>query len=282
MVVYLNGEFVKKADAKVSVDDRGFVFGDGIYEVIRVVDGHLFLPDPHMKRLAIGLDGLAIRITGSMLDSIIPIAEELIEKNELTSGHATIYLQITRGHAVRTHEFPPIDTKVTIYMSAAAFTPNLGIQEQGVAAITMADIRWTRCDLKTVNLLPNVLAKQRALDAGVFTAIFIRDGAVTEGQNSNIFGVKNGVLRTYPLTNYILPGITRALVLEMADKEDIPIDQSPILESELMEMDELFLSGTTTDIQPIVTINRSSLGTGLRGEVTERFQELLRRKMAKA
>ena len=281
MVVYLNGEYVEKEDAKISVDDRGFVFGDGVYEVIRVVDGRLFLAEPHLKRLAEGLDGLAIRVTGSMMDSILPVAKELIERNGLTNGHATVYLQITRGHAVRTHEFPPIDTKVTLYMSASAFQPNLEIQEKGVGAITMADIRWMRCDLKTVNLLPNVLAKQRAIDAGVFTAIFIRDGVITEGQNANIFGVKDGVLRTYPKTNYILPGITRGLVLELAEKEDIPIDFTPILETEIFEMDELFLTGTTTDIQPIVTINGHSLGTGTRGEVARQLQELLRRKMAR-
>lgn len=279
MLVYLNGEFLPKNEAKVSIDDRGFVFGDGVYEVIRVVNGRLFLAGPHMQRLQDGLEGLRIQVNKQDLDDILPVAEELLKKNKLFNGHATVYLQITRGVAPRIHNFPAPDVKPTLYLSASGFKPDLDLQENGAKAVTMSDIRWMRCDLKTVNLLPNVLAKQKAMDSGAFSAIFIRDGVVTEGQNANIFGVKDGVLRTYPRTNYILPGITRALVLEMAAEENIPVDQTPINEDELPEMDEVFLTGTTTDIQPIVTINEYRLGTGRRGPVAKRLQELLHKRM---
>lgn len=280
MIVYLNGEYVLKKDAKISVDDRAFVFGDGIYEVIRVVEGKLFLAEPHMRRLKDGLAGLELVVDKEVLNNILPIAQSLLQKNDLLKGHGTVYLQVTRGVAPRIHNYPSVDVQPTIYLSTSDFNPNLELQENGAKAITMSDIRWMRCDLKTINLLPNVLAKQKAIDAGAFTAIFIRDGVVTEGQNANIFGVKNGVLRTYPKTNYILPGITRALAMEMAEDLGIPIDLTPIYEDELLNMDEIFLTGTTTDIQPITSIDGKSVANGERGKITTQLQNSLHKRMA--
>ncbi|MEX0772956.1 MAG: D-amino-acid transaminase [Balneolales bacterium] len=279
MLVYLNGRFLPKKDANISVDDRGFVFGDGVYEVIRVVDGKLFLAKPHMDRLKDGLAGLEIQVDENMVHNLMSVAESLIKKNDLLKGHGTVYLQITRGVAKRIHNFPAVDVQPTIYLSTSGFKPDLELQKNGAQAITMSDIRWMRCDLKTINLLPNVLAKQKAMDAGAFTSVFIRDGVVTEGQNANIFGVKNGVLRTYPRTNYILPGITRALVLEMANEENIVVDQTPINEDELLQMDEIFLTGTTTDIQPIISIDGKQVGNGKRGNIARLFQDLLHKRM---
>ncbi|MEX0779629.1 MAG: D-amino-acid transaminase [Balneolales bacterium] len=280
MLVYLNGAYIPKEEAKISVDDRGFVFGDGVYEVIRVVDGNLFLAEAHMKRLAKGLRGLGIEVDKQLINNILPISLKLIQKNKLIKGHATVYLQITRGVAPRIHNFPNPAVQPTIYLSTTGFTPDIELQKKGAKAILMSDIRWMRCDLKTVNLLPNVLARQRAMDAGAFSAIFIRDGVVTEGQNANIFGVIDGVLRTYPNMNYILPGITRALILEMAEKENIPVKLTPINEDEILEMDEIFLTGTTTDIQPITSIDGKTVGNGKRGEIARRLQDLLHKRMA--
>ena len=279
MTVYLNGSFVPKEDAKISVDDRGFVFGDGVYEVIRVVEGRLFQAQPHLERLKEGLGLLRINFTDEQCDQLMDVGRQLIEKNELTEGEATIYLQITRGAAERTHQFPNPPAEPAVYLSAKAITPNHELHQQGVSAITIPDVRWLRCNIKSVNLLPNVLAKQRAEEAGAFSSIMIRDGLVTEGQNANVFGVKDGVLYTYPRSQYILDGITRQLVFKMAADLNLKMRTEPITEEGLWEMDELFLSGTTTDIQGINTVDGKTIGDGRPGPVTLKLVKQLRYEM---
>jgi D-alanine transaminase len=274
MQVYLNGSFVDHNDAKVSVADRGFIFGDGVYEVTRIINGKPFREKEHLERLEQGLKSLKINIDHSALEDIPKISQQLLEKNDLMDGEAAIYLQITRGTAwPRTHTFPNPDVKPSIYLSASAFTPHTELHKTGVDVITLADVRWTRCNIKTVQLLPNTLAKQQAQDAGVNSALLIRDGVITESPNANIFGVKDGELYTFPESNYILSGITRQVVLEIAEKLDIPVHFNPVRQEELFELEELFFSGTTTDIQPVTVIDGKKLGTGKPGPVVKAIQE---------
>ena len=277
-VVYLNGEFLPRERATLSVDDRGFIFGDGIYEVTRVVNGKLFEPDRHMRRLEYGLRGIGIDAQMTT-DAIIDVHHRLIRENELTTGEATVYLQITRGAAPRTHYFPPAGTRPTVFLSASPFTPNKAQREQGATAVTYPDIRWSRCDLKTVNLLGAVLAKQHAVAGGSLEAVFIRDGAITEGSHTNVFGVIDGELRTYPRSNYILPGITRDVVLELAVEEGVTVREAPIFQQEIGRLDELFVTGTTSDVTPIVQLDGRPIGSGKPGRITRTLVAALERKL---
>ncbi|MEX0660503.1 MAG: aminotransferase class IV [Balneolaceae bacterium] len=274
MIVYLNGSYVEQENAKISVNDRGFLFGDGIYEVIRVVEGKYVLAQEHLTRMDEGLEALGINLNSSVRQEMLTIGQELIKKNNLEKGQSSVYIQVTRGAAsARSHTFPDPPISPTVYFSAGLFTPHTQLHQDGVAVITVPDVRWSRCNLKTVNLLPNTLAKQRAQDAGVNSAIMIRDGVITESPNANIFGVKDGVLYTYPATHQILNGITRRAVLKIADRLNIPVVLEPIPEHKLFDQDELFFSGTTTDIQPITVVNGKTIGSGKPGAVVRQIQE---------
>lgn len=280
MQVYLNGTYVNNKEAKISVVDRGFIFGDGIYEVIRCIDGRLFRAAEHLKRMDEGLAGLGIDLPAEERDNLLKVGKELLERNNLTEGEAKIYLQITRGAAwPRTHTFPEQDVKPTVYIGTSPFTPHTDLHKQGISVKTMSDIRWNRCDLKTVNLLPNTLAREKAKQEGFDSAILIRDGVITESPNANIFGVDNGVLRTFPESNYILSGITRQVVLEIADELNIPVEFNPIKEDEIFDLDELFFCGTTTDIQPVVKIDNRQFASGKRGPIVERIQQAFGKKL---
>lgn len=281
MQVYLNGSYINHTEATVSVADRAFVFGDGIYEVIRVVNGCFFMENEHMSRMDEGLTGLKIALDEELKNDLSSIGRKLIADNHLCSGEAKVYIQITRGSAwPRTHTFPVPPVKPTVYVAAEPFTPHTKLHRKGVDTITVSDVRWSRCNLKTVNLLPNTLAKQEARDAGVNSAVMIRDGVVTESPNANIFGVKDGVLRTYPATNYILNGITRQAVLSIADENGLDVNLQPIGEHELFQLDELFFTGTTTDIQPITRVNNHKIGTGKPGPVVKKIQSIYNAKLA--
>jgi D-alanine transaminase len=274
MLVYLNGNFVDNTEATISVADRGFLFGDGIYEVTRVINGHFFREKEHMSRLDKGLSGLKIDLDRSEKEKISSVSRELLERNRHNTGEAAVYLQVTRGAAwPRTHTFPEPPVKPTVYISTSPFKPHTDLHRSGVDAITLQDIRWTRCNLKTVNLLPNTLAKQMATNAGVNSALLIRDGVVTESPNANIFGVKDNALYTFPASNYILSGITRLTVIEIAEKNNIPVHFTPVRAEELFELDELFFSGTTTDIQPVTNVDGKKIGIGIPGPVVKLIQE---------
>ncbi|MHB1170092.1 MAG: D-amino-acid transaminase [Longimicrobiales bacterium] len=271
MQVYLNGEFVDHADAKVSVDDRGFLFADGVYEVIRVYDGRPFLMEPHVVRMKEGLR--ALQIDPSSIDDLEQIAERLLRENGLTDGDATIYAQVSRGVAPRKHAFPP-DATPTVYMAAKRFNNHPSSYfEQGVPAITIPDNRWARCDIKSIALLPNVLANQAAHAADAFEALYVKDGVVIEGSHSNMFAVLDGTLITYPKNNYILAGITRALVIEMAHELNIPVAEAPLYWERLNDVEEMFLSGTTTEVMPITKVDGRPVGDGRVGPITKRLQE---------
>jgi D-alanine transaminase len=274
MQVYLNGTFLDHDKAAVSVSDRGFVFGDGIYEVTRVVEGRFFMEKEHLRRLDEGLNGLKIDLNSETKQQIPEISRELIKRNGQTVGEASVYLQITRGAAwPRTHTFPEPPVTPTVYLSSGKFTPYTELHKSGVDTITLPDVRWARCNLKTINLLPNILAKQQAIDAGVNSAVMVRDGVITESPNANIFGVRGGELYTYPASNYILSGITRSAVISIAENLGIPLHFNAIREEELFSFDELFFSGTTTDIQPINHVDGKKIGTGKPGPVVRSIQK---------
>jgi D-alanine transaminase len=277
--VYLNGAYVPRSKAMIPVEDRGFTFGDGIYEVVRVIEGRIFGWEGHAARMADGLAGLRIDPAGTESATLKAVCEKLVKDNGLATGEATVYLQVSRGAAPRTHHFPPAGTKTTIFGIAAAFKPNMAMRENGAKGITMADIRWSRCDLKTVNLLGPVLARQAAQEAGAYEAILHRDGVVTEGAATNAFMVVGGVLRTYPLSNYILPGITRAVLLEIVRELGIPFSERPVTLRELPSVDELFVCGTTTDVQAIVELDGRPVGNGKPGAITVKLREALARRL---
>lgn len=272
MIIYLNGNYMDAAKATVSIDDRGFLFADGIYEVVRVYDGKPFAMDEHMQRLTNGLD--ALRIDASPVADMPTVAARLIGDNDLLHADATIYIQITRGAAPRKHAFPP-NTQPTVLVAAKPFT--LHPPEYfaaGVSAITVPDTRWSRCDIKSIALLPNVLANNAAHEKDAFEALFIKDGVLIEGSHSNLFGVIAGTLITYPSCNYILSGISRAIVLDLARDLGIPTREGPILFPEdVARIEELFLSGTTTEVMPVTTLDNRPVGTGKPGPVTTRLRD---------
>jgi D-alanine transaminase len=273
-IVYLNGSFLPRSQASISVDDRGFYFGDGVYEVTRAVNGALFEWERHARRLRRGLDELRID-PGMGSDELHDLQLQLLRENQLTTGEATVYLQITRGAAPRTHHFPAVSTRATVFLSAARFDPPNEQRASGVAAVTYPDYRWSRCDLKTVNLLPSVLAKQYAAESGAFEAIFLRQAVVTEGSHTNVFAVIAGEIRTYPNSNYVLPGVTRDVVVEIAKGLGIPVSETPIFVHELARVEELFLTGTTSDVMPVVKLDGRPVGKGVPGPVARRLYEEL-------
>jgi D-alanine transaminase len=277
--VYLNGRFLPKAEALVPADDRGFLFGDGIYEVVRVIEGRLFAWEAHAARMAEGLAGVRIPSVGADSATLRAVCERLVRENDLMTGEATVYLQVTRGAAPRTHHFPPAGTPPTIHATASRFTPNAAMRTDGCKAITLPDIRWSRCDLKTVNLMGAVLARQAAREAGAYEAIFHRDGMVTEGAATNAFMVVGGVLRTFPLSHYILPGITRGVVVELARELGIPLEERPVPFPELPRVEELFVCGTTTDVQAVVELDGRPVADGTPGPITRKLREALDRRL---
>ena len=271
MKVFLNGQYLNAEEAKLSVLDRGFIFGDGVYEVWRVVDGKLFESSRHTRRLKNGLKTVEITVPDADVDALGGVASRLLKENDLTSGEGTFYVEITRGAAPRTHAYPPAGTKPTIFAMVSKFEVPHAMREAGAKCITENDVRWLRCDVKTVQLLPNVMAKQKASVAGAMEAIFVRDDVVTEGTHTSLFAVKDGTLRTHPLGPLILPSITRELILEIAREQSVPISEKQFTKAELFAMDEVFVSGTTTDVTPIVDIDGRTIGSGKPGPVSKQL-----------
>jgi D-alanine transaminase len=270
VLVFLDGEFVPEDQARVSVNDRGFLFADGIYEVLRVYGGEPYLVEPHMDRLRRGLR--ALRLDFDDVAGIVRAARRLLDENDV-SGDGTIYIQITRGSAPRSHAFPE-NADPTVYIAARPLTPHPeAYWLDGVDAITVPDNRWARCDIKSIALLANVMANQAAHEAGAFEAIFVRDGVAVEGSHSNLWGVWRGRLLTYPASNYILPGITRARVFELAESLGIEAREEAIYLDRLYDLDEVFLSGTTTEIMPVTRIDGREIVDGEPGPVTRKIQD---------
>jgi D-alanine transaminase len=279
VLAYLNGQFLPRSAAAVPVEDRGFVFGDGVYEVWRVVDGRLFEVERHLARLSSGLRELRIPAP-DLVDAhrLTAIADRLLTDDDLLDGEATFYVQVTRGVAPRTHAFPSGRITPTVFAMANAFTPAEEMRRAGATCITTPDIRWLRCDIKTIQLLPNVLGKQAAAEAGALDVLFVRDGMITETSHANVLAVIDGVVRTHPTNNLILPGVTRAVVLEMASRMGLRVDETAIAPRDLPRASEIFLAGTTTDVMPIVRVDDVVIGNGQPGPIaTSLFRELRHR-----
>jgi len=278
--VYLNGEFIPKDEAKISVDDRGFLFADGVYEVTPFYEGVPFYLDRHLARLRRGLSWMRIDYD---TEGLPDIHRRLLELNELEDADtAMVYLQITRGVAPRSHPFPRDPVPPTVYAFAKTWQrPSQKDWDRGFAAVTMPDRRWTRVDIKTIALLPNVLAYQAAVDAGATDAIQVRDGVALEGAHNNLFGVLDGTVVTHPVTNVILPGITRSVVLELARRNGIPAEERPILVEELADAEELFFTGTTNEVRPTVRVDGRPVADGKVGLVTRALAAAFAREVRK-
>lgn len=276
MKVYLNGEFLEKKQAGVSVDDRGFLLADGVYEVTAVYGGEPFRLDRHLARLADGLKAVGIVEDVWRLEAV---HGRLLEANGLASvPTAKVYVQVTRGSAPRSHAFPSPAPPPTVFAAADAMDlPGDDRWEAGFTAITVPDRRWSRVDIKSIALLPNVLAQQAAAESGVDEAIQIRDGVALEGAHANLFVVREGVVITHPKTNHILPGITREAVIECARGQGLPVEERPILSEALAGSDEVFLTGTTVEVRPIVRVDGTAIGDGVPGPVTRRLFDAYRR-----
>jgi D-alanine transaminase len=270
-IVYLNGSYVPKDQAFLSPDDRGFLFADGIYEVVRAYGGRFYGMKQHLERAANGL--AALEIEGVDATDLEEVCETLLEKNGLAGGDGLVYFQITRGAAPRTHWFPDPRVTPTVYGTASPFKPK-GDPAVGVSVLTQPDHRWTRCDIKSVALLPNCLAVQRARKVGAAEAVLVRDGVALEGTHTSFFGVVDGVVRTAPRSNYVLPSITRAAALDICREHGIAMDETPILLHEMERADELFLAGTTMEIMPIVRVDGRAVADGKPGPITKRLLEL--------
>lgn len=270
MRVYLNGRYVDAQDASVSVNDRGFLFGDGVYEVVRGAGGELIEPERHVRRMRQGLGALAIALSHDQVAALLDVSRMLLRDNGL-DGDALAYCQVTRGAAPRTHHYPPADTPPTVLVTTTAVALPHAVRVQGATVVTLPDIRWARCDIKSVNLLPNVMAKQRAVDAAADEAIFVRDGVITEGASSSVFAVLDGELRTYPLSNYILPGVTREIVLELARELGLSVREVPVLADELMRATEIILTSTFNDVMPVVRVDGRVVGTGAPGPIAQQL-----------
>jgi len=268
--VYFNNTFMPKHMVHISPDDRGFLFADGVYEVIRAYNGSFFQLEAHFKRLGRSLDELSLNF--SDLEGLKGACHRLIRENSLEDREALVYIQITRGVAERRHTFPDPDVPVTVYASASAFQPDPEKQKNGVSVIVRPDIRWNRCDIKTISLLPNVLACQGAHQQGHDETIMVRDGAVTEGTHTNFCAVFNDVVYTHPESNNILSGVTRKVVLELCREKGIAVNEYPVLESRLSNADEMLLVGTTPEVTPIVRFNGNPVKDGLPGPVTMTLQ----------
>ncbi|PIE36111.1 D-amino-acid transaminase [candidate division KSB3 bacterium] len=271
MIAYYNGQFLPKEEIKISPDDRGFLFADGVYEVVVSYKGKFFRFDEHLQRMQRGLRELRINFPNP--ESLKHVAETLIKDNQFEAQNAKVYVQITRGAAPRSHAFPPQNVSPTVYATASLVQLSQEPWQNGVKVILVPDIRWARCDIKSTGLLPNTMAFQQAKECGAHEAVFVRDGVVTEGAHTNFCAVYDGTLFTAPSSNYILTGMTRNVVLDLCRELRIPIREFPVFEKDLPRADECMIVGTTTEVTPVVQIDGWTVGDGKPGSITRRLQQ---------
>ena len=276
-LTYFNGEMVESGAKVVSLDDRGYCFGDGVYEVVRVYNGRAFAFSYHQDRLYRSMREMDIPVRMPP-DELQELHEIMIEQSEITDGY--IYLQISRGVTPRHHAFERSKLEPQMYMFIKPITTDLGALQEGVKAITLPDERWARVDIKTLNLIPNILAQTKAEKKGAYTAILVRDGIVTEGATSNVFVMKDGVCYTHPANHHILKGITRQLVVtRVAPTAGITIIEREFDEAFLKDADEIFFTDTIGGIIPITTLNREPVGDGKPGKAAKVLAEQLQHLM---
>lgn len=271
---YVNNKIVPKNEAEIELEDRGYQFGDGVYEVIGVFNFSPFKVQEHLERLFESAKKVKLNI-GYSIEQLTNMILELKEKNNLEKG--LIYIQATRGVAVRNHSFPKEEVPSTlIAYTITSDRPSSAIYKAGVSTIITEDIRWLRCDIKTLNLLPNVLAKQEAVENNAFESILYRDDeTITEGSSTNVFVVKNDVIYTHPANNLILNGITRQTIIEICKDLNLEIKEITFSKSFLLNADEVFISGTYVDILPVKSILNESVEFPTERNITFRLMNEL-------
>jgi len=272
-VIYLNGRIVPREEAVISIDDRGFLFGDAIYEVIRSYDGRLWAFERHMQRLAGSL--AAIDMAYVDVEEIGKAIRETYTASEIPD--ALVYLQVTRGVAPRSHSYTR-DLKPTVLITVRDIIGGMAeVSPDGMTAVTKPDLRWRRCDVKSTNLLPNILVKTQAHQEGAYEAILVHpDGYVTEGSSTSVFWVREGEVCTVPLGPEVLPSISRGIVVEILQDEGLPLVEEHIPLAEFRKVDEIFLASTTPEVCPIITLDGEPVGTGRAGPLTLRLRAAFR------
>jgi len=271
-IVYLNGAYLPLEDARISVLDRGFLFADGVYEVIPAYGGHLLRLQEHLQRLQSNLD--AIRMDNPMSHSEWQaILQRLLDEN--AGEDQSIYLQVTRGvAATRNHAFPEVVTPTVFVMATQLSKVDKEQLRPGVSAITLDDIRWKACNVKSISLLGNILLRQQAHDKNAAEAILINDGKAVEGAASNVFIVRDGVLITPPTSHCLLPGITRDLILELARNNQMPCEERDISAQELATADEVWLTSSTREIMPVIELDGQPVANGKAGPIWEKMIDI--------
>jgi D-alanine transaminase len=269
-ILYLNGRFVPESEAAISPLDRGFLFGDAIYEVVRYDRGRAYRLSEHVARMRDGLSAIRLAVSP---DFFGPVGERLLAENDLSDKDAFVYAQVSRGAAPRYHAFPPEGTTPTIFAFARKTDPPP--PAEGGKAILLTDERWGRCDIKSVNLLPNVLSAQRARDAGAMDAILVRDGFALEGTKANLFIASKGVLRTAPNGARILPGVTRTAAIEAARRLGLAVEERAFTVEEMFAANEVFFASTTLWTYPLVSIEGRTIGNGKPGPLVRMLKEAL-------
>ena len=270
-IAYVNGEFLPETDAKISIFDRGFLFADGVYEVVPVVNQRLINRQAHRERLSRSLREMRLEAPVS-LDEIERLQDQIVTRNNITEGR--VYLQITRGAAERDFAFPadPQPTLVMFGRQAALFdTPAL---KNGIKVKTTQENRWGRRDIKTIMLLPGSMAKQQAIDEGFDDAWFIENGKITEGSANNAYIIKDNAIYTRPLSNDILGGCTRRALLQLVKENNIQLIEQPFTPEQAYQADEAFLTSASATVTPVVQIDQQVLGDGVPGPLTRRLQAI--------
>jgi D-alanine transaminase len=278
VIVYLNGQYLPLEEAKISVLDRGFIFGDAVYEVWRLVNGKLFESEKHLDRLHNGLRDVHITPPAEAQKARLQeISDRLVKDNGLNQ-EGSLFLEMSRGAAPRAHQYPKPAVPPTVFLMASPFTPPEDLRAKGAGVILIDDVRWKRCNVKTTQLLPNVMAKQQAFENDCLDAIFVRDDIVTETSHANVMAVVNGTLWTHPIDGSVLPGVTRDVVLELAKKNGVPVREEGMTVDAFRKADEVFLVGTLSDVMPIVKVDGKQVGAGKPGPVSLKlFKALLER-----
>jgi D-alanine transaminase len=271
MTVFYNGNFIAKKDVKISPDDRGFLFGDGVYEVVRSYFGCLFMFNEHINRLNYSLKQLNINFKYS--ERLENIVRELIEINDFEKKDGVVYLQITRGCAPRSLKYPEGELEPTVYITLNEINPDYYSYKYGIKASLVDDIRWQRCDIKSVNLLANVIAHNQAVEKGSKIGLFVKNGIITEGTHVGLFGVKDNELITHPSDNQILPSITRGVIFNLCNKLNITITEQAIRPENVYNLDELFIVGTSPEIAPVIFLDNKKMGNGTPGTITVMLQQ---------
>jgi D-alanine transaminase len=270
-IAYFNGKFIPADEVKISPCDRGFLFADGIYEVVRWYEGFFFDMERHVTRLKRSLEEL--RINWSLADDFPSVAKELIKQNNLLDQPAMIYLQVTRGVARRSHCFPSPEVDPTAYGYAWGFTPDVDSKKTGIKVMLKEDIRWSRCDIKSIALLANTMSFQEASLYGLKECIFVRNGYITEGSHSNIFFVIDGILYTHPESNHILSGVSRKNVLRFAHDAGIMVREEAVQENRIRFISEAFITNTSAEVTPVIDLGGHALNEGVPGPITILMQE---------